>query len=216
MSIESFFHNFSNIGYMSVKFSSDELAPVIEEIQHIQQHPQSAKSLTSMLAGNIKQEYALTNSASYLAQLIMPHIMQYENYYGYVKTMDSWSVPGELFLDEPWVNFQQRGEFNPTHNHSGAMSFVIWISLPYDMQTEMAHGPGRDSVKNVPGHFELQYTDTLGNIRNHVIPADRRYENTMLIFPSAMLHSVYPFYSTDQTRISVSGNFKLRPVGQNI
>jgi hypothetical protein len=216
MSAESFFHHFPSVGYMSVKFSNFELAPVMEEKQHIQQRPEEAKLLTSMLAGNIKQEYALAACHSYLEQLIMPHIMQYEHYFGYLKTMDSWSVPGELFLDEPWVNFQQRGEFNPGHNHSGAMSFVIWMSVPFDMQHELSQGPGRDSVKNVPGHFEFQYTDALGQIRNHVIPADHRFENTMLIFPSLMMHGVYPFYTTDQPRISISGNFKLRPVGQNI
>lgn len=216
MSMESYFHNFSNIGYMSVKFSAQDLAPLLEEIQQIQQCPHEAKLLTSMLAGNIKQEYALVNSRPYLEQLIMPHIMQYEHYYGYLKVMDSWAVAGELFLDEPWVNFQQQGEFNPAHNHSGAMSFVIWTSLPFDMQIEMSQGPGHASVKNVPGHFEFQYTDALGNIRNHVIPADRSYENTMLIFPSVMMHGVYPFYTTAQPRISVSGNFKLRPVTQHI
>lgn len=216
MSVESFFHHFPNIGYMSVKFSNFELAPVVEEIRSIQQHPESAKLLTSMLAGNLKQEYALVECRAYLEQLIMPHMAQYDHYFGYLKVMDAWSVPGELFLDEPWVNFQQRGEFNPAHNHSGVMSFVIWTSLPFDMQDEMSQGPGRDSVKNVPGHFEFQYTDALGQIRNHVIAADHRHENTMLIFPSVMMHGVYPFYTTDQPRISVSGNFKLRPADQNI
>jgi hypothetical protein len=31
-------------------------------------------------------------------------------------------------------------------------------------------------------------------------------ENTLLLFPAKLTHAVYPFYSSDDYRISVSGN----------
>ena len=30
-----------------------------------------------------------------------------------------------------WVNFQRKHEFNPFHDHSGALSFVLCVKIPY-------------------------------------------------------------------------------------
>ena len=35
---------------------------------------------------------------------------------------------------------------------------------------------------------------------------DKNFEGYMAIFPSTLTHSVNPFYSTDEFRISISGN----------
>ena len=35
-----------------------------------------------------------------------------------------------------WVNFQRKYEFNPLHKHSGLLSFVIWMKIPYNFEDE--------------------------------------------------------------------------------
>ena len=35
---------------------------------------------------------------------------------------------------------------------------------------------------------------------------DKNFEGYMVVFPSLLGHSVNPFYSTDEFRISISGN----------
>jgi len=50
----------------------------------------------------------------------------------------------------------------------------------------------------------------LGNIRSHDLPVDKSYEKKLLLFPATMRHSVYPFYTSDDYRISVSGNFLMK------
>ena len=34
----------------------------------------------------------------------------------------------------------------------------------------------------------------------------KNYEGTMLFFPAKLRHCVYPFYGTDEPRISIAGN----------
>ena len=36
-------------------------------------------------------------------------------------------------------------------------------------------------------------------------------EGTMLFFPAMLKHQVYPFYNSDEDRISISGNISLSP-----
>ncbi|BCU96073.1 MAG: hypothetical protein CM15mV11_1480 [Caudoviricetes sp.] len=38
------------------------------------------------------------------------------------------------------------------------------------------------------------------------IPLDKNYEWKMVLFPSRMYHGVNPFYTSDEYRVSISGN----------
>ena len=40
-------------------------------------------------------------------------------------------------------------------------------------------------------------------------------EGTMLLFPSNLTHSVFPFYKSDEDRISISGNICLNAEAKN-
>jgi hypothetical protein len=85
-------------------------------------------------------------------------------------------------------------------------SFVIWAKIPYNLKNETALSPGVNSAQPLAGHFAFYYTNSLGNLCHFAIPADETMENMLLIFPSKLNHSVYPFYSSEDFRISVSGN----------
>jgi len=86
------------------------------------------------------------------------------------------------------------------------MSFVIYTKVPFKMRDELAASPGINSNNNIPGHFQFSYTGILGGISNHYVPVDESYENTMMLFPSKLMHCVYPFFTSDEYRISVAGN----------
>ena len=49
---------------------------------------------------------------------------------------------------------------------------------------------------------------TLYDARSLSLLADQ--ERVMLVFPAALQHAVYPFYTSDDYRISVSGNVRLK------
>ena len=83
---------------------------------------------------------------------------------------------------------------------------MIWVQVPYDIQQELDHSPGRKGVKNIAGCFELLYNNSIGDLATMVVAADRSWESRMLMFPARMAHCVYPFYTSQDYRISVSGN----------
>lgn len=204
-------NTFNNYGFLEYTFSDDELKPIREEVQEIKsnfkQFEQSKCNNT--LAGNIEFEYSLHKSKERINELMYPLVGIYERIYNYSVSIDILSGPLPLELTTPWVNFQKKGEFNPTHVHGGIYSFVLYLSVPYNIEDEMKRNSTVESNKKVPAHFEFSYVNTLGQISFKTIPVDRKYENTCLFFPSKMVHAVYPFYTSDEYRISVSGNFKL-------
>jgi hypothetical protein len=113
-------------------------------------------------------------------------------------------------LDVPWINFQRKHEFNPLHAHTGAFSFVLWVKIPYTIEEEKQFTNYVPSDRNYAGTFSFYFTNILGLISPWTIPADKTYEGTMILFPAALNHMVYPFYSSDDYRISISGNLKLK------
>ena len=42
------------------------------------------------------------------------------------------------------------------------------------------------------------------------IPVDKSFEGKMIMFPASQYHAVYPFYTSDEERITVSGNLKFK------
>jgi hypothetical protein len=193
---------FPNIGYLTRQLTAEELSPIWEEISQIKGNFDSAEKFNQDLAGNIKKEFLLINNLTYLENLLLPDAQDFIDRNNYKKESNS-----KLCLDYSWVNFQTKHEFNPTHSHAGILSFVIWLKIPYSAKEEKNLGPGKDSNTNAPGHFEFLYTDTLGQIKSLLVACDQEMEGTMLMFPASLMHAVYPFYTSDDYRISVSGNF---------
>lgn len=138
---------------------------------------------------------------------------------GYLEEFEevSKSTRYQLYLDSLWVNKQKKHEFNPIHFHSGALSFVIWLNIPYELEDETNHFPliSGTSPENKDNFYTSKfcfvYTDVLGQIKQFPVPVDKTFEGTILMFPSSLQHTVYPFYTSDDYRISVSGNIRIRP-----
>ena len=106
-----------------------------------------------------------------------------------------------------WVNFQNKLEFNPIHSHTGAISFVIWMKIPYKWEDECETIPAQGIAESpLSGCFQFIYNDILGFIRTYDYKLGPSLEGTLLVFPSQLKHTVYPFYTSDEERISISGN----------
>jgi hypothetical protein len=112
-------------------------------------------------------------------------------------------------LNGLWVNFQKKCEFQPPHNHDGMFSFVIWMDIPYDYEDEEKLHLTRPSkgVMSPTGNFSFMYSE--GNCRSvseYTIPMSPSMNGYCCVFPSDLCHQVYPFYTSDKERISISGN----------
>jgi len=107
---------------------------------------------------------------------------------------------GNLRLDTLWVNFSQKHDFNPPHDHTGVLSFVIFCKVPEEIFTNQA-----DSNAQNAGNIVFQYGERITHFMGCEY-AVKPYEGLMFVFPSKLKHYV-PAYWVDAERISVSGNF---------
>ena len=202
------YKTFPNIGYLEVQLSGEELAPIKEEIVEIQKDFSQAREHNAQLVGNLEKEFTLFKSKIHLNNVVFKYLKAYDDKTDYTQKINVLTNDCPMIIDDPWVNFQKKYEFNPPHNHTGIVSFVIWIKIPYNIENENATAGSRKAQTPLAGQFSFHYTNVLGKISHHHIPADRFLEGTLLIFPAEMNHSVNPFYTSDDYRISVSGNVK--------
>ena len=93
-----------------------------------------------------------------------------------------------LKLTKAWFNYQTKHQHIPSHLHDGLFSFVIWLQIPTENK------------------FIFIYNDILGQTKEKEIILSKKDEGTILLFPSKLRHQVYPFFDTDDERISISGN----------
>jgi hypothetical protein len=108
-----------------------------------------------------------------------------------------------------WTNYMKAGEFGPMHKHTPALvAFVIWVKIPYDCNKEKKfHYEGNDvDFTNRNGAFEFMYLKYDGSNDLYRIDLDKSDEGKILMFPGNLPHCVYPFFTSDQERISVAGN----------
>lgn len=192
--------NFQNLGYTKNILSDQDLIPIKAEIDKIQNNWETSIPNNTLLAGNINREYGMVDCYAYAESLLLPYMYEYSKAFSYYSGV-------KFKMDSLWVNYQRKHEFNPMHTHTGALSFVIWVKIPFTNEEESKAAPGRYSNMFSPGNFQFVFSDVVGTITNHMIPADKSYENTILVFPSTLNHQVHPFYSSNDYRISISGNF---------
>lgn len=203
-------YTFPNLGYLIEDIPLHILADLKKEIRKIQSNMSSVVSAANNLSGNIEDEFELTNCIPILEPYVLNLVKSYDDYFQYISTINSLDSNVPLRLNNLWVNFQKKNEFNPNHNHAGVMSFVIWIKIPYDLNKEIAMSPGRHSNGNVASLFQFTYSDILGNHKTSNLQIDKTAEGKILLFPNKMIHCVYPFYTSDDYRISISGNISLK------
>lgn len=189
-----------------------------QEVDNIRGDFSKAKQHNHALAGNIFHEYVIENHRDVILNYMKGFASRYEEKYRCLDLLGGRAVTGShnkkyykinLSLSTLWVNFQKKYEFNPMHTHNGLYSFVIWLKIPYFMELEKSVGPARRTIMNKAGCFEFVYTNILGDVVSELLEVDKKMEGKIAFFPARLNHQVYPFYSSDDYRISISGNLYL-------
>jgi hypothetical protein len=200
---------FPNIGYLEALLQESELEPIKKEVQQLlYNHKKTPSNYSATTAAQIQEVFEITETKKQLENILHPYIHEYSQKCAYLESVKVLMENRPLVLENCWVNFQKKYEFNPVHYHEGVLSFVIWIDIPFNQQIEDFYAPGNNSNVPCSGHFNFYYTNSMGEIYPYSIISDDTKQNTLLLFPAALRHSVYPFYSSDEYRVSISGNFK--------
>jgi uncharacterized protein (TIGR02466 family) len=151
------------------------------------------------LAGNVKQEFILE-----------PNFCDKSGFSNFlVKGVSKWIELSErkkitkLEIVSSWVVRQFQNEYNPVHYHSGHVSGVGYLKVPKNS------GKTFQSSKrsNLNGHLSLIHG-------NRMFSSDSVFDiepkvGDFYFFPNYLMHSVYPFYESNEERRSISFNAKI-------
>ena len=154
-------------GWMEKKLSADHMKFLWDMIGN------KGETCGEMLAGHVMDSYYLEDKEDYFYVNVLDPLMQ--------EYMHNFGNPGDKIavnnlhpfcLHKWWVNYQRQGEYNPTHDHTGCFSFVIWMKIPYtneeqneigdDDHVKIAKRAGQMSGHASNGAFEFHYSDLFG------------------------------------------------------
>ncbi len=202
--------NFPNVGVVEGQLPEDVVDNIWKVVNEARDNPVDSKP---ELAGNISSSIKLDRNSELLkdftGETIPAFMQQHMEAYGPPYRM-AMKEGEQFYLESLWVNFQRQHEFNPPHDHAGVYSFVIWMQIPtsYEEQRKLPIAVESNADNHI-SNFAFSYTNTLGRVSTFAYNMEKEAEGYMVMFPSAMLHQVFPFYENDGERISISGNINI-------
>jgi hypothetical protein len=194
-----------NKGWLVGKLDQEEIDFLWSAVDH---HGSSVKST---LAGNISGSFELKDDGDwFLNKSLVPLLAAYADTFGDLGAEIPLTTPGIYHLSSFWVNFQSQGEFNPPHTHGGVYSFVIWLKNPVSWEDQLDLPMTKGSNSPSAATFQFYYQDILGGPGDVIYKMNKDAENRIVFFPASLRHLVFPFFGSEDTRISISGNISVK------
>ena len=176
-----------------------------EEIVDIHNDDSNTLKMNKILAGQITKEYQITKSLPLLNPFLEEMGRAYQKEWNYYPKENPNN--NNLTVESVWVNMQKKLEVNPLHNHDGTLSFVAWLHVPFKLEDERNMPNCKNSrTVELASTFQFVYNTVLGKIVNTPLFVENGWEGKIVMFPSPLLHIVYPFQTSDDYRISIAGN----------
>jgi len=163
------------------------------------------------LVGHIKEEYYINSFPRNFVDFLL-RCASSEGPKEHTSKVTCLSEDRPMYLHTFWVNYMKKHEFNPPHNHSGVLSFVIFVKIPYDLKEEAKKFIMKEKKDHFSHTSRLAFLNVKsdGSIGVETIAVDKSFEGKMFMFPAAQIHEVFPFYTSNGYRITVSGNLRLK------
>lgn len=149
------------------------------------------------LVGQIEdeREFVITDKIQFFLEEFADH------YHRYFDLKDF-----KVVSHSAWVNLQKKHEYNPCHLHDSTLSWVLWVQIPYRLEDEDSLANTVKTRHNLNSRFQFLYNTLDGRQEVQNLDIDHTWQGTIILFPSTLRHTVYPFYTSDQARISIAGN----------
>ena len=151
------------------------------------------------LAGNVAQEFRL--DVDFMKKIKWAEFL--------AKSCHKWLMDGhniemkKFDIIASWVVKQYKNDYNPIHYHSGQISGVGYLKVPKDM------GETAQKSKTVNHNGKLVLIDGSKKFVCNPTYLINPKVGDFYFFPSYMMHTVYPFYNTEEERRSVSFNARI-------
>ena len=194
-----------NIGLTNGEIPPQIYQTLNQEIVDIHNDDSNTLKMNDALAGQITKEYQITKSLPLLNPFLEEMGRAYQKEWNYYPKENPNN--NNLTVESVWVNMQKKLEVNPLHNHDGTLSFVAWLHVPFKLEDERNMPNCKNSrTVELASTFQFVYNTALGNIANCPMFVESGWEGRIVMFPSKLLHMVYPFQTSDDYRISIAGN----------
>jgi len=153
------------------------------------------------LAGDLKNEINIKESLKYIErfkQELSLHVSRFVQQPVNDLTFYQKDVNPDAVRTSPdiWLNEMMPHDHNPLHNHSGLLSFVLYVDVDQMIREEHMQQEGTVSSRGLI-HFVSERSNE--SIKFNPKAGD------ILVFGSSHQHTVYPF-KTNAKRISIAGN----------
>ena len=153
------------------------------------------------LAGMIDNEYYYEDYEEWFIPKFTPYIDVYTEGFRTI-WMPQQKPIKEWYTKALWINYQKANEYNPPHNHSDDLSFVIYLQVPEELEKELKETEDLHNNSG-PGTINFDYGIEMPLSINTFSKFPR--VGDIFVFPAWLTHYVHAFKS-DVERISVSGN----------
>ena len=188
-----------NFGILLADIPKDLLKEIKKEVNDIKNRK---KYTTGISSNKIAKHYSLIKTKPKLDEFLKICLSEYEKKYNFIldhasKTLNRKNI--DITFTEAWFNIQKKGEFLSNHFHDGILSYSLWINIPFENNLD-------ETNEKFNSCFELMYTNIIGKIVSKKIFVDKSWEGKIILFPSTIVHCVYPFFKTKGDRVSVAGN----------
>ena len=186
---------------IKIKMPDEIVIKMNEYVDKIISDKNKSKELdhASSLAGNVNQEFLLEQEfmksirwAEFLASACSQWVLTDQK-----RRIQSFSII------RSWIVRQFKHEYNPVHFHNGYISGVGYLKVP------SFRGDASYEKKKINNNGRLVLIHGTKNLFSEPTYTIKPEVGDFYMFPNYLLHTVYPFYDTDEERRSVSFNAKL-------
>jgi hypothetical protein len=193
-----------NFGFIEDIIPKDLYESLLKEC--LTAEKKNKKFISGLTGAGVAEHFFVEKNKKKLLDFIKIFKQKYESVFPGTANVKILTKNVNFNFGDPWINFQKKNQFVPNHTHDGILSYTIWIKIPYNSADEFKYTGGFHA-----GSFEFTYNSIIGNIQCKTINLNKNDSGKIIMFPAKLLHCVYPFFSTDKTRISISGNILLEP-----
>ena len=174
------------------------------------------ESFSKKLAGNIFKSELIKDKDNWFFKSTLKKLTErmfyrdWDNFSKYHIEVEEGKPLPEFEMNRFWVNYMKQHEFNPIHDHSGLYSFVVFMKIPTHWKEQHALPFSANSNGPCASDFAFVCSDKGSEeIKTDNFLLSPEDEGRMLFFPSTLQHQVYPFYGTDEERITINGTIHL-------
>ena len=149
------------------------------------------------LAGQINKEITLTPSLLNIDNVFEDIMKEYVRS-SVREIFDKQDINVNAFMTEAWVNSQFENEYNPVHYHPGCtLSATAYLKMPKPRPREIHKNSNKENVDGAICFINktIEHSD-LETATMPIIPR----EGDLYIWPSKLLHCVYPFKGSGERR----------------